>query len=172
MRVENVSRVEPVPGREPDKVVGCGGALRLVLLTGLAHQPQNNNCRPVILLSWHIVMLIDCVVFAGEQPSVQAYGAIVAGFARQRDANAALDIFRHFIAAGGAPDKMMFDTLLSLCIKCEEYKSARQVCSPSAPPVTLSCRSSAYGTPARCGTVGCPQRNPIEHHRDTLRSRP
>ena len=58
---------------------------------------------------------------------MQAYGAIVAGFARQRDADAALDVFRRFLAAGGSPDKMMFDTLVSLCIKCEQYKSARQV---------------------------------------------
>ena len=66
-------------------------------------------------------------VCAGEPPSVSAYGAIVAGFARRQDAPAGLDVFRRFLVMGGAPDKMMYDTILSLCIKCEEYKSARQV---------------------------------------------
>ena len=64
---------------------------------------------------------------AGEPPSVSAYGAIVAGFARRQDAQAGLDAFRRFLAAGGVPDRMMYDTVLSLCIKCELYKSARQV---------------------------------------------
>jgi len=58
---------------------------------------------------------------------VSAYGAIVAGFARRQDAQAGLDAFRRFLSAGGAPDRMMYDTVLSLCIKCELYKSARQV---------------------------------------------
>ena len=64
---------------------------------------------------------------AGEPPSVSAYGAIVAGFARRQDAQAGLEAFRRFLSAGGTPDRMMYDTVLSLCIKCELYKSARQV---------------------------------------------
>lgn len=62
---------------------------------------------------------------------MSAYGAIVAGFARRQDAPAGLEVFRRFLVAGGAPDKMMYDTILSLCIKCEEYKSARQARQPS-----------------------------------------
>ena len=75
---------------------------------------------------------------------MSAYGAIVAGFARRQDAQAGLDAFRRFLAAGGAPDKMMHDTILSLCIKCEQYKSARQVWWPQQPQLlVIPCYSMA-----------------------------
>jgi pentatricopeptide repeat protein len=158
-----VSRVEPVAGQIPNTLVRCGGAS---WPAHLREWPTNLNTTNLLPPPLQLIdILIGCVVFTGEQPSVQAYGAIVAGFARQRDANAALDIFKHFIAAGGAPDKMMFDTLLSLCIKCEEYKSARQVCGPSARAITLSSHPAAHGGPAKSVTVGSPFRNGLGHHR-------
>ncbi len=101
--------------------------------------------------------LILCLPCAGEAPSVSAYGAIVAGFARRQDAQAGLEAFRRFLSAGGAPDRMMYDTILSLCIKCELYKSARQVRGPrlrtNTSDGTLSCNgshSNSRGVAAAC----------------------
>ena len=66
-------------------------------------------------------------VFAGEAPPRQAYGALIAGYARMRDIDGALATLRKFHSVGGVPDSRMFDVLIDVCIKQGEFKRALQV---------------------------------------------
>ena len=63
---------------------------------------------------------------AGLPPPVEAAGAVLAGYARRGDAEAALDSLQRFARAGGAPDARMFDTLVDLCVRTGEFRRAMQ----------------------------------------------
>lgn len=63
----------------------------------------------------------------GQPPPVEAYGALVAGYARLRQAQPALGAVRRYHAAGGAPDKRMLETLADVSLRVGEYKVAMQV---------------------------------------------
>ena len=67
---------------------------------------------------------------AGEPPPQQAYGALIAGYARTRDIDSALAALRTFHSVGGVPDTRMFDVLIDVCIKQGEFKRALQVRIP------------------------------------------
>jgi hypothetical protein len=59
-------------------------------------------------------------------PPVEAYGAVVAGYARLRQVDAAVATVRAFHAVGGAPDVRMLDTLADLCVREGEFRRAWQ----------------------------------------------
>ena len=58
---------------------------------------------------------------------MEATGAVLAGYARLQDTEAALGTLQAFVGAGGAPDNRMFDTLVDLCVRTGEFKRAMQV---------------------------------------------
>lgn len=66
----------------------------------------------------------------GYKLPAEAYGAVIAGYARLRDVDGALATLRAFHAAGGAPDAQMFGVLMDVCIKEGQFKRALQVCLP------------------------------------------
>ncbi|CAL8460726.1 g257 [Coccomyxa elongata] len=63
----------------------------------------------------------------GRQPPLEAYGALLAEYARRRDAEAALSVLRDFFERGGTPDDQMFDTVMDLCMRTGEFRRAMQV---------------------------------------------
>ena len=64
-------------------------------------------------------------------PSLEAYGTIVAGYARRRDADMALSALQDFFELGGQPDLQMFDTVLDVCVRTGHFRRAMQVGSSS-----------------------------------------
>ncbi len=66
----------------------------------------------------------------GRPPPLEAYGALLAEYARQRDADAALAVLQEFFERGGTPDDQMFDTVMDLCMRTGEFRRAMQVCWP------------------------------------------
>ncbi len=71
-----------------------------------------------------LALLTTC---AGQSPPVEAFGALVAGYARMRQVEAAVDAVRRYHAAGGAPDVHMLRSLADVCVRMGEYKVAMQV---------------------------------------------
>ena len=71
----------------------------------------------------------------GRPPPLEAYGALLAEYARQRDADAALAVLQEFFERGGTPDDQMFDTVMDLCMRTGEFRRAMQVCWP---PLTIA----------------------------------
>ncbi|DBA92143.1 TPA: hypothetical protein ACH3X1_015865 [Trebouxia sp. C0004] len=58
---------------------------------------------------------------------VEAFGAIIKGYARLNQAEAALDVMRDFWQQGGEPDDSMFEVLVTLCVRTGEFRKALQV---------------------------------------------
>ena len=65
---------------------------------------------------------------AGLPPPLEAYGALVAGYARRKDADMALSALQDFFELGGQPDAQMFDTVLDVCVRTGRFRRAMQVC--------------------------------------------
>ena len=63
----------------------------------------------------------------GLPPPLAAYGALIAGYARYRDADMALSALQDFFELGGQPDAQMFDTVLDVCVRTGRFKRAMQV---------------------------------------------
>jgi leucine-rich PPR motif-containing protein len=63
----------------------------------------------------------------GLPPPLEAYGAVVAGYARQVAVGPAVAVVRRFHAAGGSPDAPMLDILANIAIRAGDYKVAMQV---------------------------------------------
>lgn len=63
----------------------------------------------------------------GHPPPVEAYGALVAGYARLRQVRAAVGAVRRYHGAGGSPDVRMLRALADVCVREGEYKVAMQV---------------------------------------------
>ena len=68
-----------------------------------------------------------CCFSAGQLAPVEAFGALVQGYARLRQVDAAVDAVRRYHAAGGVPDVRMLRALADVCVKMGEYKVAMQV---------------------------------------------
>lgn len=64
---------------------------------------------------------------AGLPPPLAAYGALIAGYARFKDADLALSALQDFFELGGQPDAQMFDTVLDVCVRTGRFKRAMQV---------------------------------------------
>jgi hypothetical protein len=64
---------------------------------------------------------------AGLPPPVEAFGAVVTGYARQLAVAPAVAVVRRFHAAGGSPDAQMLDILANIAIRAGDYKVAMQV---------------------------------------------
>ena len=64
---------------------------------------------------------------------MEAYGALLAEYARRRDAEAALWVLQDFFERGGTPDDQMFDTVMDLCMRTGEFRRAMQVSWPYQP---------------------------------------
>ena len=64
---------------------------------------------------------------AGLAPPLEAYGALIAGYARRKDADLALSAFQDFFELGGQPDFQMFDTVLEVCVRTGHFRRAMQV---------------------------------------------
>ena len=60
-------------------------------------------------------------------PPLEAYGALIAGYARRKDADLALSALQDFFELGGAPDAQMFDTVLDVCVRTGRFRRAMQV---------------------------------------------
>lgn len=74
-------------------------------------------------------MLTKACEFAnrvGVPPPVEAFGAVVTGYARLKLVAPAVQIVRRFNAAGGTPDVQMLDILVDLCVRTGEFKIAMQ----------------------------------------------
>ena len=63
---------------------------------------------------------------SGLLPPLEAYGALVAGYARRKDADMALSALQDFFELGGQPDAQMFDTVLDVCVRTGHYRRAMQ----------------------------------------------
>jgi pentatricopeptide repeat protein len=66
---------------------------------------------------------------AGRPPPLEAYGALLAGYARRKQTEAALSALQDFVQRGGTPDSIMFDTVVNLCVRTGEFRRAMQVAS-------------------------------------------
>lgn len=64
---------------------------------------------------------------AGLAPPLEAYGALIAGYARRKDADLALSALQDFFELGGQPDFQMFDTVLEVCVRTGHFRRAMQV---------------------------------------------
>lgn len=64
---------------------------------------------------------------AGLPPPVEAFGAVVAGYARQLAVAPAVAAVKRFHAAGGSPDAPMLDILANIAIRAGDYRVAMQV---------------------------------------------
>jgi pentatricopeptide repeat protein len=62
----------------------------------------------------------------GAPPPVEAFGAVVTGYARLKLVAPAVQTVRRFNAAGGTPDVQMLDILVDLCVRTGEFKIAMQ----------------------------------------------
>ena len=62
----------------------------------------------------------------GLPPPLEAYGALVAGYARRKDADMALSALQDFFELGGQPDAQMFDTVLDVCVRTGHFRRAMQ----------------------------------------------
>lgn len=62
----------------------------------------------------------------GKPPPVEAYGAVVSGYARLKQMKSAVKAVRNFHAAGGVPDQKMLNQLVDVCIHVGDYKLAMQ----------------------------------------------
>jgi len=74
-------------------------------------------------------MLVKACEFAtrvGLPPPVEAFGAVVTGYARLKLVAPAVQTVRRFNAAGGTPDVQMLDMLVDLCVRTGEFKIAMQ----------------------------------------------
>lgn len=74
-------------------------------------------------------MLQSACAFAtrkGLPPPVESHGAVVAGYARLKDVQLAVDTVRRFHASGGTPDVPMLDILADVGIRTGEFKTAMQ----------------------------------------------
>lgn len=67
--------------------------------------------------------------YAGLPPPLEAYGALIAGYARRKDADMALSALQDFFELGGQPDAQMFDTVLDVCVRTGRFRRAMQVCA-------------------------------------------
>lgn len=63
---------------------------------------------------------------AGRPPPLEAFGAVVTGYARQMAVHRALATVRRFLALGGSPDLQMLDILFDVALRSGEYKVAMQ----------------------------------------------
>lgn len=63
---------------------------------------------------------------SGLLPPLEAYGALVAGYARRKDADMALSALQDFFELGGQPDAQMFDTVLDVCVRTGHFRRAMQ----------------------------------------------
>jgi leucine-rich PPR motif-containing protein len=67
-----------------------------------------------------------CAERTGAAPPLEAHGAVVAGYARLKLVQPAVDAVRRFHASGGTPDVQMLDTLVDVCVRTGEFKMAMQ----------------------------------------------
>ena len=67
------------------------------------------------------------IVSIGKPPPVEAYGAVIIGYAQQRNVDATLHCIHEFIAAGGRPDAYMFDSAVNVCVQAGQFKRGLSV---------------------------------------------
>ena len=60
---------------------------------------------------------------------MEAYGAVVAGYARQLAVGPAVAAVKRFHASGGSPDAAMLDILANIAIRSGDYRVAMQACA-------------------------------------------
>ena len=96
---------------------------------------QDDNAREAAVPCWKVLCCLSgrhygqhhAGLDAGRPPPLEAYGALLAEYARRRDAEAALSVLRDFCERGGTPDDQMFDTVMDLCMRTGEFRRAMQV---------------------------------------------
>ena len=64
---------------------------------------------------------------AGEPPPIEAFGAVMKGYAIQRNVDAVFDVLQEFRLKGGVPDDIMLDITVNVCVRNKQYKRAMQV---------------------------------------------
>ena len=102
-------------GCEVEAWVHTGRMCHLLLRPwALGPIPCAHNCRHLPL---------SC---AALPPPVEAYGALVAGYARTLSVGPAAAVVRRFHAAGGSPDGPMLDILANVAIRAGDYRVAWQ----------------------------------------------
>ena len=71
------------------------------------------------------------MVSAGAAPPpVQAFGALIASYARASLLDRALGAMKEFCRRGGVPDAAMVGSIVPLCLKSGSYRKAVQVQCP------------------------------------------
>ena len=64
---------------------------------------------------------------AGQPPPIEAFGAVIEGYAKQRDAEAALAVLKTFFEQGGEADGRMYDLVVDVCVRAHKFQRALQV---------------------------------------------
>lgn len=70
---------------------------------------------------------------AGQPPPIEAYGAVIEGYAKHQDADAALAVLKAFFLLGGEADSRMYDIVVDVCVRTHKFQRALQVsclCTP------------------------------------------
>lgn len=62
---------------------------------------------------------------------MEAFGAVLGGYARLSDADAAMDLFQEFQERGGEPDNRLIDVAATACIRAGQFTRALQVADHS-----------------------------------------
>ncbi|KAK9865371.1 hypothetical protein WJX84_012366 [Apatococcus fuscideae] len=63
----------------------------------------------------------------GQPPPIEAYGAVIEGYAKQQDADAALAVLKAFFLLGGEADSRMYDIVVDVCVRTHKFQRALQV---------------------------------------------
>ncbi|KAK9868727.1 hypothetical protein WJX84_006572 [Apatococcus fuscideae] len=63
----------------------------------------------------------------GQPPPIEAYGAVIEGYAKQLDAEAALGVLKDFFELGGEADSRMYDIVVDVCVRTQKFQRALQV---------------------------------------------
>ena len=74
-----------------------------------------------------LLFLTVCAIAAGQPPPIEAFGAVVEGYAQQRDAEAALAVLKTFFEQGGEADARMYDIVVDVCVRAHKFQRALQV---------------------------------------------
>lgn len=99
------------------KAVGC-----LTPCKVLDHQ-----INPILALLLYGHEPVGCCIPAGQPPPIEAYGAVIEGYAKQQDADAALAVLKAFFLLGGEADSRMYDIVVDVCVRTHKFQRALQV---------------------------------------------
>jgi hypothetical protein len=70
---------------------------------------------------------VEAARAAARRPPIEAFGALIEGYAREQQLQPALGAFRAFLRMGGRPHRTMLDNVVGLCLKAGEVRWASQV---------------------------------------------